>query len=158
MKALASAFTLLIILGAVKLWNLPNESLENTMSQSQIAGPSYIGETAGFHQFLISYKFRNTWVVPVNITGLESKILLNGTDYNSQQVTHNLATIQPGEEGEIPVVIQLSQAPIGSQERQTWKITVTSEISAESYLCSIKLQKSINRVDSIDWGFQNTSP
>ena len=150
-KLLTIAAAFLVTLVALQAWNIPRASLADTIRPNQIIGPTYRGEFGAFDQFYIAYKFKNTGRTPVEITELHTSVILNGTDYNSQQVTHSLATVQPGMEGEIIRVVQLSLAPIGYQEGQVWNITVLTEITAESSLGPIKHSKSITQTDSIDW-------
>ena len=150
-KLLTISAAFLITLAALQAWNLPRASLADTITPNQIIGPTYRGEFGAFDQFYIAYKFKNTGRIPVEITELQTKVLLNGTDYNSQPVTHSLATVQPGMTGEIIRVVQLSLAPIGYQEGQVWNITVITEITAESSLGPIKHSKTITQTDSIDW-------
>jgi LEA14-like dessication related protein len=157
-KAFASVFTFVILLGVILVWDIPRVSLADTINLSHMTGPSYIGEIEDFDQFLIVFKFKNTGNAPVTITGLTSKVLLNSTDYDSRQVTNNLATIQPREEIEVPIVVQLRDSPIGLNDRQVWNITVLTEISAESNFSFIKHVKTVNHVDSLDWEFFQATP
>jgi len=150
-KLLTIATAFLLTLAALQAWNIPRASLADTITPHQIIGPTYRGEFGAFDQFYTAYKFKNTGSTPVEITDVQTKILLNGTDYNSQQVTHNLATVQPGMTGEIIRVVQLSLAPIGYQEGQVWNITVVTEITAESSLGPIKHSKTVTQTDSIEW-------
>ena len=150
-KLLTISAAFLVTLAALQAWNLPRASLADTITPNQIIGPTYRGEFGAFDQFYIEYKFKNTGRTPVEITNLQTKVLLNGTDYNSQQVTHSLATVQPGMEGEIIRIVQLSLAPIGFRENQVWNITVVTEITAESNIGPIRHSKTITQTDSIDW-------
>ena len=150
-KLLTIAAAFLLTLAALQAWNIPRASLADTITPHQIIGPTYRGEFGAFDQFYTVYKFKNTGSTPVEITDVQTKILLNGTDYNSQQVTHSLATVQPSMTGEIIRVVQLSLAPIGYQEGQVWNITVVTQITAESSLGPIKHSKTITQTDSIEW-------
>ena len=86
----------MIIIFVVVVWNSPILGLSDTIRPVQILGPIYRHEAGPFYWFYVNYKFINPGKIPVEITKVESTILLNGTDYGSQQTTHELATVQPG--------------------------------------------------------------
>ena len=142
-----------IIIGiiVIQIWNIPRTSLANTIEPKRISGPVYRGEAGAFDQFYLNYKFKNTGRTTVEIKKLEPKILLNGTNYNSQQTTHKLTTIPSGSETELVRVVQLSNAPIGNIEGQKWNITVITEISGESDFLLFEQSLTITNVTSVDW-------
>lgn len=142
---------ILISLVLIQTWNVPRVSLANTIEPSQIIGPIYRGEFGTFDQFYISYKFTNDGGAPVEITQLKSKILINGTNYNSYQITHGLVQILPGSEGEIIRIIQLSQSPIRNVEGQRWNITAITEISATSSYSLFEHKRTITEITTMDW-------
>jgi len=150
-KLLGTAAIVLIILAIAQAWNIPRASLEETIEPNQVVGPVYRGEHGAFDQFYVSYKFKNQGRAEVEITSLEATILLNGTNYNSQEVTHNLATVKPGSEAEIIRVVQLSNAPISFQEGQKWNVTLVTEVVAESSYLVFTHKKTITETVSIDW-------
>jgi len=150
-QIIITIIAILVIYIIFQMWNIPRVSLTETIEPSEIVGPVYRGEFGALDQFYISYKFTNTGRVTVKITELTSTILLNGTNYNSQQVTHDLATIEQGTEGEIIRIVQLSLAPISNIEGQNWNITVVSEITATSKYLSFKNTRAFTDVKSIDW-------
>ena len=142
-----------IIIGiiVIQIWNIPRTNLANTIEPNQILGPLYRAEAGAFDQFYLNYKFKNTGRTTVEIKKLEPKILLNGTNYNSQQTTHKLTTIPSGSETELVRVVQLSNAPIGNIEGQKWNITVITEISGESDFLLFEQSLTITNVTSVDW-------
>jgi hypothetical protein len=142
-----------IIIGIIiiQIWNIPRTNLANTIEPNRISGPLYRGEAGAFDQFYLNYKFKNTGRTTVEIKKLEPKILLNGTNYNSQQTTHKLTTIPSGSETELVRIVQLSNAPIGYIEGQNWNITVVTEISGESDFLLFGHSLTITDVTSVDW-------
>ena len=116
-----------------------------------VSKPVYRGESGSTDQFYVEYHFDNSGITEVDITGLDSMVLLNGSDYHSQQVSHMLATVEPGSEAEIIRVIQQSNAPISFTEGQTWNITLVTEISAESSILFFQYKDSITEVNSYNW-------
>jgi hypothetical protein len=141
----------LIVLVAGVIWYIPRTSAINTVESSTIDGPVYQGEYGAFDQFYVNYKFNNPGITDVEITELESTILLNGSEYNSQEVTHDLAVIDSGSEREIVRVVQLTLSPIGLREGQVWNITLITEVTAESQFLLYRYEKTVTDVKSIEW-------
>jgi hypothetical protein len=133
------------------LRNIPRTSVIATIKPNKISGPFYRGEAGVFDQFYLNYEFKNTGGTPVEIMKLEPIILLNGTDYNSQQTTHRLATIPSDSEVQLVRVVQLSNAPIGYIEGQHWNITVVTEIEGRSNFLVFDYIESFTDVTSVDW-------
>jgi hypothetical protein len=150
-QIIITIIAILVIFIIFQMWNIPRVSLAATIEPIEIIGPVYRGEFGALDQFYISYEFTNPGRVTVEITDLTSTVLLNGTNYNSQQVTHDLANIEPGTKGEIIRVVQLSLAPISNTEGQKWNITVLSEITATSKYLLFENTRTFTDVKSIDW-------
>jgi hypothetical protein len=141
---------IIIVLG-LGVWSIPRSSVLNTVQKVEVSTPIYRGQTGTTDQFYIEYDFNNPGWTTVDITGLESKILLNGSDYNSIQVSHDLTSIEPGSTGEVIRVVQQSNAPISFTEGKVWNVTLVTEISAEASLSFFQYSETVTEVNSYSW-------
>lgn len=131
--------------------DIPRSSVLNTINGVDILGPTYRGEFGVFDEFFMSFKFENSGKASVEITRLDVTILINGSNYNSKMVTHNLGKMDPGENLELQRVVQLSNAPIGWNENQVWNITATTEITAKAEFVFFNSEVSIFETRSFPW-------
>ena len=146
-----------ITLGISIIWvgNAFRNNLLNTLEPNQIVGPIYRGEIGSSDQFYIDYNFENSGNFPVKITQLEVKILVNGTDYNNQKMTNELASVEPHSRSNIIRVVQFSNTPFHNVEGRRWNITAVTEIEGESFFFAFKIRGSKLLVTSIDWQLSN---
>lgn len=131
----------------------PEIALAYTIEPRKVNGPIHWGKIGEVNQFYVNYEFRNPGLTSVTITRLESKVLMNGTDYNSQQMLHTLGTIQPLSTGDIPRVIKTGPILMKSGY-QHWNVTIITEITAISKILFIEHTRTFTDVTSFEWFFE----
>jgi hypothetical protein len=139
------------VLSVIWVGNVYRNNLTKTLEPSQIIGPIYQGEEGSSDLFCIEYNFENSGNFPIKITQLGTRVLINGTDYNNQQMTHGLASIEPDSQSNIIRIVQLSNTPIHNVEGQIWNITAITEIKGESHFFTFTISNSKLLTTSVNW-------
>ena len=103
--------------------------------------------------FLVFIPVENPTRVPVTITWVHIRMLVNGTDHLSTEIQQDPILIKPGKATEIQRIVRLTGSPIGFQGEETrmYKLEIIIEMSATARSLGLGASNSVTLSDAIDW-------
>lgn len=149
----AVAICSVAVLGAVLFLYNPWTALSRTLGTADIRSIALHRAEGPETLFLVFIPVENPTRVPVTITWVNIRMLVNGTDHLSTEIQQDPILIRPGKATEIQRIVRLTGSPIGFQGEETrmYKLEIIIEMSATARSLGLGASNSVTLSDAIDW-------